>query len=268
MSSSPSLPSEDTNEVPDSLSYILQSQHPSVTDLLKLTMTEIIAVTPPRNSLSPRLSASTSNIDIYHHSPENMSANESEVRCSRVKRCLFSNEVCCCMSDILVGHNSEGHWSGWELNQSTVHLPSSHCVIPLSPPKAKTNSLAYTSKTNNKLHNSTSSLAKSSSTGRVDVSVRYNRGYPYQKEIIPFHFKHFEDKMASMYIDLYKRSHTYPNMEDKLKSIDSSAGPASFSAPSVIEPKLLVLGISKPGGSEVYRPHYNRQVSFLNITIM
>ena len=257
--SSPSLPSEDTPEVPDSLSYLLQPQYPSVTDLLNLTMTEIIA--PPRNLLSPRLSktTSTSNIDMYHHSPENKSAREIEGSCSRVRRCLFSNEVCCCMSDIPAGHTSEEHWSGWERNQSTVSLPSSHCVIQLSP-KTKTGSSTCISKSNNKLHNTTSSLTKSSSTGRVDAFVKYIRGYPYQKEIIPFHFQHLESNMASTYIDSYRRSHTYPNMEDKLKSSDSSAGPASFSAPSVIEPKLLVLGISKPGASELYSPHYNRQV--------
>lgn len=250
----------DSLQVPNSLSYIREPQHRLIIDLLKLTTTEVVTSTTRIVPPSPSHVSLRSTTDV-NNSPADCRPNESE-SVQQQKRFLLSNGFCCCELAMQTGCIGEELGAGWKLNEINVTSLSTHCLDSRpSPLDWKSESLISVAKSGTKL-DSTSFLGKTSSTGKIDTgAVRYSRGYPYQKDAIPFRFQHFEDDVAAMNIDLYRESYTYPSLEDHLKSID---GRSSSPASSVVVPKLLVLGISKPGAgaSDIHQPHYNRQVGW------
>ena len=108
--------------------------------------------------------------------------------------------------------------------------------------------------------NSKQGIAKSSSTSKIEAFGRLYKGHPYEKTDIPFHFQHLEAAdIVTEYAALYRKAHTYPSMEDKLNTSYASDY-TSYSAPSVIEPKLLTFGVSKPEVAETKQKSYILQV--------
>lgn len=147
-------------------------------------------------------------------------------------RLLLTNELCCCLPII----QSSKQLTRWEDNSSNEISICSHFIH--SQPKAEPTASKY-------------GLHQSLSTSKIEG--RLFRGYPYEKTDIPFHFQHLNcehSDVVSGYADLYRKTHTYPNME-KLKS-SSTSDYTSYSAPSVIEPKLLIFGMSTPGVAELH----------------
>lgn len=205
--------------------------HHAVSRLLTLSLTELV----PPPSLLPAV-ASTTALSPPQDSvvKDSFVVKENLVECNTPKRQLFSNELCSC-----VRLSREAVLTGWTKCNET--LLSAHFVDPVSYTKSE-------------LATSKHSLTKLSGGSKTELTGRLYKGY-YEKTDIPFHFQHFESVTA--HTELYCHEHTYPVL-DEWCSRDFS----SVSTSSVIEPKQLRLGVSRPAGTESNKP-YNRLVSSL-----
>ena len=245
MSTTPS-PRGEATDLDPRLSYLLSSQHHSVSRLLNLSLTEIIHPAPPKLPNIPTTNSTTSlstDQDLAVKDSQDFVVKDSLV--AHEPRCLLTSTSCSCLPAQQF-KQTNGPIAGWDRNES---VPLSHFVASVKSPSEPTKN--------------GSSLPKSSSTGKIETS-RVFRGYPYEKTDIPFHFQHLdEDDPAADYAEMYRVAFTYPNLEDKLRS-SSISDYTSYSAPSVIEPKLLMFGVSKPGVAKPHRPAYIKQVSSSN----
>ncbi len=205
--------------------------NPSVSaGLLSLCITELV---PPPLLLPPVSSVTALSPSQDTVVKDRFVVKQSLLECSAPQRLLFSNESCSCERLSL-----EEMLAGWRRNNGT--LVSGHFVHPIAYSKSE-------------LAPNRHNLTKIPGGSKTELTGRLYKGY-YEKNDIPFHFQHYEG--VSAHIELYRRDHTYPVLEEWC-----SRDMTCLSTTSVIEPKQLTLGVSRPEGAEHNKPAYARLVS-------
>ncbi len=208
------------------------SQQPSVSRLLSLSVTEIVPPPPLLPDVVSSIALSPTQQDTVIK--DSFIVKENLAEGSKPNRQLYCNELCSCVQ---LSH--EAALTGWGKCTETFSL--AHFVHPLLYAKSE-------------LTHSKASLTKLSGGSKTELPGRLYKGY-YEKTDIPFHFQHFDS--VSAHTELYRQDHTYPTLEE----CSSKDQCSSISMPSVLEPKQLTLGVSRPGGTEQSKPSYNRKVS-------
>lgn len=134
--------------------------------------------------------------------------------------------------------------SGWE-DSNGVTSSSSHCISRQN----SSNSLSSKNSTQFNSSRSTSSLKSKSSSIRSHASSTtvksVVRGY-IETEPIPYEFEHHDPNMLLLHIDQYRKVYTYPNMEQKGRTIESqlafNGSSRNVYSTLLVRPKLFVLG--------------------------
>ena len=177
-------------------------------------------------------------------SSSNASCSPNESSSHNVTTTRNCNGLCYCATNI-DAHFDE--FSGWE-GRPRGPGNSPHCRVSQSSSmswSASETSLIGTSTTSHK-----PSLSRTTSIGKSD-SRSSLRSSMFDLPHIAYEFSHCEDdEDVSVYIDKYKTSHTYPNMEQRMRSASSASGriplcsgcASSAGSSQMIQPKLIVLG--------------------------
>lgn len=136
---------------------------------------------------------------------------------------------------------------GWE--RRTTEFNTTHYRMPDS-------STLKSSQSDTQLTRSSSSHKSSHAKGsgiRGNDSQSSLKGWMFEVQPIPYQFIHCEDENTSVYINAYRTSYTYHNMKKRLKSSSENnssripnSHPSYGCSPTMVKPKLMVLGSQQP----------------------
>ena len=176
------------------------------------------------------------------------------------------DKSCCCDVKLCLGvteSTSRQPFCGWEQRMLPSAGSSHHIIITQNSDQSlgpSSDSHRETSKTTN------GSFTKSKPYSHRPISYRRTdskslvRSYIHtEPQAIPYKFEHHIDSDTFLYIDKYRKTITYPRMEQKSMPVSGAAAPGEMMSmwssrcvpsPVLIKPKLFVLG----EGPTVLRP--------------
>lgn len=151
-------------------------------------------------------------------------------------------ESCCCVSpEELSANIFDQPLVGW--GKSTTSLPKSFSCHHISSERSLCSSVMVDGATNHMSKASTvSDRVSKSSLSRATINLGSDsksslRSYIHSTPVIPYNFHHHNiaNGDSTAYIEEYRNSYTYPNMEEKVKKVTTTSSTAT------LKPTLFVL---------------------------
>lgn len=137
---------------------------------------------------------------------------------------------------------------GWENSiNPLLSSPSSHLISPQNSSQSLTSKSSTSSQISYSRSCSTTKSLKTraSSLGTSSQTKSVVRSYIEPKPI-PYKFEHHDERLIQLHIDRYKKSYTYPNMEQRSQANENqvllNASSRRAYSTTLVTPKLYILG--------------------------